>query len=67
VPPIGFPRSEQREDLMAEKRSDSSGLDVLRHDFGVFLQAGFWVALLLNLGLAGGVAVIIYVGLERLP
>jgi hypothetical protein len=67
VPPIGFPRSKQREDLMAERRSDSSGLDVLRRDFGVFLQAGFWAALLLNLSMAGGVAAAIYVGLERLP
>jgi hypothetical protein len=52
---------------MAERRSESSGPGVLRRDFGVFLQGGFWVALLLNLSMAGALAAAIYVGLERLP
>ena len=52
---------------MPERRSDRTGFDVLRRDFGVVLEPGFWVALLLNLGMAGAVGATIYMGLERLP
>jgi hypothetical protein len=57
----------QTEELVAKTHGQETGSDILRRDFSVFLQAGFWAALLLNLIMVGAAAAAIYVGLERLP
>jgi hypothetical protein len=65
--PGGSPGNQRGEHLMPRRRSETTGLDVLRRDFGVVVEPGFWVALLLNLAMAGAVGATIYLGLERLP
>jgi len=52
---------------MAERPSEVTGSSIVRRDFSVFLEPGFWVALILNMSVAGATAAAIYVGLEKLP